>query len=174
MAKRFTFRLPTPEQLKKQKIFSRFGETLFAKDLWSKKRKGVQRAFAISLFSASLPIPLQMVLVAFLAVKFRANLPIALGLVWITNPLTQVPITLLEFWIGVRLLGLKKPQELDENQMSEMMSEMMSGNNLTEIFLPIVAGSIVLGLSVGVLAYLIVGCYYRWKILAAWRRRHQA
>lgn len=57
--------------------------------LWQLTRRSVANAFSVGLFCAMLPIPCQMVAAALGARLTRCNLALAVGLVWITNPLTM-------------------------------------------------------------------------------------
>jgi hypothetical protein len=43
-------------------------------------------------FAAFIPMPFQMLLAAFLAISVRSNMPISVGLVWLTNPITMPPV----------------------------------------------------------------------------------
>ena len=76
------------EKIKHEKVLKILGPAILQPNLWHLNRKSVSRAIAIGLFCAFLPIPLQMVLAAFFAIIFAANLPISVILVWITNPIT--------------------------------------------------------------------------------------
>lgn len=55
---------------------------------------------AAGLFFSVMPMPFQMVPAALIAMRFRGNVPIAMGACWLTNPLTQVPVTLAQFRLG--------------------------------------------------------------------------
>ena len=61
---------------------------------------------AIGLFVTLLPlIGFQMMLSVFLAWLFRANKLVGVPLVWISNPLTIIPIYYPSYWLGCKLLG---------------------------------------------------------------------
>ena len=66
-------------------------------------RRSVSVACAIGLFCAFIPIPFQMILAAGLAIIVRCNLPIAVALVWITNPITMPPLFFLAYKMGAFL-----------------------------------------------------------------------
>jgi uncharacterized protein (DUF2062 family) len=65
----------------------------------------VCRGLAVGMFWAFIPMPFQMAPAALFAWFTRANLPLALLCVWISNPLTYAPIVFLEYKIGVFLGG---------------------------------------------------------------------
>ena len=64
----------------------------------------VRRGLAVGLFWAMMPMPFQMAPATLFCWLARANLPLALVCVWISNPLTYAPIFLLQFQVGRRLL----------------------------------------------------------------------
>ena len=74
-------------------------------NVWSLNCSSIARGTAIGLFCAFIPLPLQMLIAAFLSILFRANLPIATVMTWITNPLTFIPINYLIYRIGKIILG---------------------------------------------------------------------
>jgi uncharacterized protein (DUF2062 family) len=73
---------------------------LFDKQLWKPCRDSVANGFAIGLFFAVLPIPLQSIFAAVVAMRVRANVPFAMAACWVSNPATNIPI-----WIGQLFLG---------------------------------------------------------------------
>ena len=52
-----------------------------------------------------IPFPPQTVFAAIAAILLCANLPIAVALVWITNPITIPPMFYFAYLIGARILG---------------------------------------------------------------------
>jgi uncharacterized protein (DUF2062 family) len=72
--------------------------------LWSTKETPLARATALGLFVGMLPLPGHMIMAGLLAIFFRANLPVAVLMVWASNPITLAPITFLEYKIGVTIL----------------------------------------------------------------------
>ena len=57
--------------------------------LWGFKRTSVARGCAIGLFCCMIPMPLQMLLAAAIALVWKANIPLSVALVWVSNPLTM-------------------------------------------------------------------------------------
>ena len=73
---------------------------LFERNLWHPCRNSVAGGISIGLFCAMLPIPFQMLIAALASVRAKANIPIAMAICWVTNPLTQGPI-----WLSQERLG---------------------------------------------------------------------
>lgn len=69
------------------------------KSLWSFKCNPVARGVAAGLFACVIPFP-QMILAALVGVLIRGNLPIALAITWVSNPVTFLPITYLTYFLG--------------------------------------------------------------------------
>ncbi|MEA3292554.1 MAG: DUF2062 domain-containing protein [Pseudomonadota bacterium] len=106
MPRRFLQRhLPPMHQVKSHRHLGFLGERLQEPYLWHLNRHSVARAVAIGLFCAYLPIPFEMVPAALLAILFRANLPISVLLVWISNPLTWIILYSPPYLLGAQLLG---------------------------------------------------------------------
>lgn len=81
------------------------GERLFRDALWIHDKRAIAGGVSLGLFISLTPtIPLQMLLAASGAIYFRVNLPIALALCWVTNPVTAVPIYLYEWRLGRYIL----------------------------------------------------------------------
>ena len=82
------------------------GRRLQDPDLWHLNRRSVAGAFAVGLFMAFLPIPMQMLAAAATALVFRVNLPISVVLVWVSNPLTIPAILFAQYKTGGLLLQI--------------------------------------------------------------------
>jgi len=68
-------------------------------------RHAIAKGVLVGLFVAFIPMPAQMVAIVFLQPLFRFNLPLAIAMVWITNPLTMPFIYFVEYKTGALLLG---------------------------------------------------------------------
>lgn len=82
-----------------------FRNTLLHPRLWHMNRRSVAGGVAAGLFFGLMPAPFQMLGAALCALVFRVNLPIAIITTLYTNPLTFVPLYLLAYWVGQRLIG---------------------------------------------------------------------
>ena len=89
---------------------------IFDRELWHPCRDTVSTGLAIGLFVSMLPIIGQMFLAAIGAVRFRANVPIAIAACWVSNPATQLFIFALQENLGDFLkerLGIPVPAFLE-------------------------------------------------------------
>ena len=162
LIKRYT---PDPAVLKEHKHLRHLGEWLHDENLWHLNRRSVSRGVAAGLFWAMIPIPMQMLAAAFSAVLFRFNLPIAVVLVWLTNPITMPPIFYASYLVGNWLLGA--PPDTGEFQMSV---EWITAE-LGAIWKPLYLGGLVLGIVLGIAGYFTMRLYWRWHVVRRYKDR---
>ena len=158
--------LPNPEKLKKTKGFSVLGSWLHNPNIWHLNRHSVARAFVIGLFWMAIPIPSQMIAAAISAIIFRANLPISVALVWISNPFTMAPIFYFNYVIGTLILG----QKADENIEFSLTWNWLI-NTLGDVWLPLYLGSLVVGISIGLMSYIAIKLFWRLQVSNSWKKR---
>lgn len=110
-------------------------------------------AFAIGVFVAFTPtIGLHTISAIFLASLFRVNKIVAFaGSVLISNPYTQIPIFAACFWCGSILLGKKISLDLDWGNLSLNTLWVQ----FKPVLLPLVIGSVVLGILLSIISYFI-------------------
>jgi uncharacterized protein (DUF2062 family) len=157
MPKKFFKRyLPDPKKIKEIKALDFLGDKLHAPNLWHLNRRSVSRAFAIGLWAMyTPPLPWQQIIAALLAIYFNANLPIAVALVWITNPLTWVPMYYVAYKIGAVVMGV-------DAFSFDQFSELFTIEKALELGTPLLVGCFILMNVGGVLGY--------FGILHIWRR----
>lgn len=107
-----------------------------------------------------------MVASAITAIMFRANLPISVALVWISNPLTMGPIFYFNYVIGTMILG----QQADEDIQFELSWDWLI-NTLGDLWLPLYLGSFVVGTVLGIVAYFSIIAFWRWHVYQNWKTR---
>ena len=161
--------MPDQQSLKEHKHLRLFGNLLLDANLWHLNRRSAAGAFAVGLFMAWIPLPCQMLIAAIAATWFRANLPVAVSLVWLTNPFTMPPLFYLAYQCGSRLLGMPPVEFQPQLEWQWLMGVMQ------EIGIPFLLGSAVLGLSSGLLGYLIIRLGWRIGVQRRWvlRRQHR-
>jgi uncharacterized protein (DUF2062 family) len=162
MPKKFFKRyLPDPKKIKEIKSLEFLGDKLHSPNLWHLNRRSVSRAFAIGLWAMyTPPLPWQQIIAAVLAIYFNANLPIAVALVWITNPLTWAPMYYFAYKVGALVMG---QAAFDFDQFSELFTI----EKALELGTPLLIGCAILMHVGAVLGY--------FGIQFVWRRsvRHQ-
>jgi uncharacterized protein len=168
MLKRFLKRLvPSHQVIRDHKHLQVFGTLLHHPNLWHLNRRGVAGAFSLGLFAAFVPIPSQMALAAAGAILLRVNLPIAVALVWLTNPITIPPLYYSAYKLGAWLLGRPPRAVQVELSLSWLRGE------LAYIWEPLLLGCFVLGSISAVLGYVLIHLLWRWQVLHSWRQRKQ-
>jgi uncharacterized protein (DUF2062 family) len=158
--------MPDEKKLKDNKYLGWLGSYIHDPNLWHLTRKSVSRAFLIGLFCAFIPIPLQMLLVAVLAIVIHSNLPISIGLVWLTNPITMPPIFYFTYLVGDFFIGKGEGVEF------EMSMEWLS-SSITLIWWPLLFGSILCGLVFGIAGYFLIQWFWAWHVNRSWKKRGQ-
>lgn len=162
LIKRF---IPSHHTVKNHRILKVFGDLLHDPNLWHLNRRSVAGAFFWGLFWAAIPIPLQMGAAAASAIFCRINLPIAVALVWLTNPLTMPPVFYFNYLVGTWIL--RRPVEITHFKPSLAWFESSVG----QIWEPLLVGSTVVGLIAGVLGYVGMRAFWRWHVLNQFKRR---
>jgi hypothetical protein len=159
--------LPSPTRLRGIKSLRLLGEWIYEPNLWHINRHSTSLAFFVGLFVAFMPIPSQMVLASLLSIWLRCNLPIAVGLCWITNPVTIGPIFWFTYKLGALVLG-----ESAQAQPFEISVEWLT-NGLLLIWQPLLLGSVISGFFFGSLGYFTIQGIWRWNVLQRWEARSQ-
>jgi len=88
-------KMPTRDEMAENRWLAPIAHRFLAPELWRFTRRSVPRGVALGMFAAFI-VPIgQVFLAAFLALPARANVPLAVLLTFVTNPLT------LAFWLVV-------------------------------------------------------------------------
>ncbi|SEQ78406.1 hypothetical protein SAMN04244573_02242 [Azotobacter beijerinckii] len=159
--------MPHPDSIREHKSLRFLGSLIHDPNLWHLNRRSVSRAMLAGLFSAFIPLPMQMLLAASLAIPLRANLPISIGLVWLTNPLTMPPVFYCTYKVGSWALNippLTLPSELTMDWISE---------RLVTLWEPILVGSFITGIVLGIVGYFATMLFWRWWVRHNWRKRQE-
>ena len=150
--------LPRRSNIHRYPVLKWFAKTAYDRSyLWSFKGNAMVQALFWGIWIAMLPIVgIQMLVVFFLALIVRANLPLIVALQWISNPLTMAPIYFADYEIGLLILELLG---VDYGRNKLLTAEFdWSGMEfadlweLVDTFPPMMVGGSVVGISLGVLA----------------------
>ncbi|SFV55008.1 hypothetical protein MNB_SUP05-5-331 [hydrothermal vent metagenome] len=148
---------PNPENLKKHKHLRWLNKYINHPSLWNFNRRSISKAFAVGLFCAFTPVPFQMILATIGSIWFLSNLPIAIALVWITNPLTIPPIYYLIYKFGAWILNT------EISQTPSFTTEYIF-NTFDKIWQPLLLGSFIVSIVSAILGYGLIQGIYRWRI----------
>ena len=154
--KRFLRPLPRRSNVHRYPVLKWFADTAYKRSfLWSFKGKPVQSALFWGIWVSMLPIVgIQMLVVFFVSLLVRANLPLIVGLQWISNPLTMGPIYFADYKIGMillKLIGVDYPQnKLLSAQYDWAEFSFKELLRLLDTFPPMLLGGSVLGIFFGV------------------------
>lgn len=159
--------MPDAETLKSHKNLQFLGERLHQPNLWHFNRRSVAWAFAVGLFCAWIPAPGQMAIAAVVAFYVSANLPISVGLVWLTNPLTMPPLFYFAYRVGLWLMGEPSPSEGFEFSFEAVFS------GLGGIWTPFLLGCLVLGIIFSSAGYFGIQYLWRKNVIHRWQHRQQ-
>ncbi len=159
--------LPNPTTLRKHKALTPLGDWLNRPEIWHLHRRSVSGAAFVGLFCAFLPVPFQMIVAGFLAIVARVNLPIAVVLVWITNPLTIGPIFYFCYRLGAWLLGMQEGITGITLEWQWLLS------NWSHIAYPLIFGSLLCGWVVGITGFTVVRIAWRLHVIRRWRARQE-
>jgi len=167
MAKEFIQKLihkfiPDHDVIKGHKNLQFLGEKLLQPYLWHLNRHSVGKAFAVGLFCAWIPTPMQMVFAAIGAIYFRANIPISVALVWITNPITMPPLFYFAYVVGLYFLHLPAADF--------SLDALLSG----DILFPFLTGCLILGLVCSVFGHIGIDYFWRYHAVKKWEARKEA
>ena len=159
--------LPDNDTLRHHKYLRHFGKLLLIPNLWYLNRRSVSGAFAAGLFTAFLPVPFQMPLAAAAAILLRVNLPIAVALVWVSNPLTMGPFFYLAYKTGAWILQIPA-QEIAANISVEWLM-----HELSIIWQPLLLGCIIVGAMLALLGFIAIRLLWRLYVINYLRVRRQ-
>ncbi len=169
-----------------QKSLRIFGEWLHDPNLWHLNRRSASGGATIGAFLAFVPLPLQMLFAAALAMLFRVNLPLAVAMVWITNPVTIPPLLYACFKFGKLLLGhptmngtLSEAMTRIHQSWDALTNQQISWTHfladLTVVWEPVLKplalGCLVAGVIAALLAYFVVNVAWRWHVVRKRQKR---
>jgi len=128
-------------------------------------RHSVSLAVFIGIFCAFIPIPIQTLMVIAMCFWLGANLPLAMVIIWMSNPLTIPPMFYLTYKLGSYILGTTLG-DFSVTLSWEWFSQLGS-----EILLPLFVGSLLAGTVLASIGYFFVLFLWRWKVIKDWEHR---
>ena len=151
--------LPHPDVIMHNRWIKLLGPRLQEPSLWHINRHSCSLAVAVGIFCAFVPVPFQMLLAAAVAVWVRANILIAVPMVWVSNPLTMGPMFYVCYLVGLEVLGAEPEHFHFELSFNWLMSE------LSAIWQPFLLGCLIVGLIAALLLFVLVRVLWHLHIL---------
>ncbi len=152
--------LPTYQEIQQYRYLHIFGDGLKQPEVWAFKRQSVAKGVAIGIFCAFLPMPFEMVAAIFLAVLMGGNLPFAIAGVWLSNPLTWVPLYTPCYLLGAKILQLE-PIALTSITLSQ------AGTHYAALWL----GCLIIGGGLSITTHFTISFMWRSQVRQRWHRR---
>jgi uncharacterized protein (DUF2062 family) len=107
-------------------------------------------------------MPFEMVPAIFLAALMRGNLPFAIAGIWISNPVTWIPLYTPCYLLGVSILQIE-PVALHQITIFQL------GWHYVALWL----GCLIVGITLSVSAHFLISFVWRSQIQQRWKRRSQ-
>lgn len=122
----------------------------------------MSRGIAIGIFCAFLPMPFEMVPAIFMAVMIGANVPFAVAGVWISNPITWIPLYTPCYLLGAKIMQLE-PIPVDQISMLQL------GWHYVALW----AGCLIVGTFVSLSTHFLLNLIWSLQIRKRWQERRQ-
>lgn len=152
--------LPTSEQVAKIRVLSSLRHLLLEPNLWHMNRYSLSFGFLIGGICCFLPIFFQTVPCVLLCVWIRCNVPLAVLVVWISNPITTGPMMYFAYRVGLWVLGTEQEIALLNPSLGWFIDQ------LSIIWQPLLVGSLACGFAFGIAGFIVIRLYYRWRIVS--------
>lgn len=112
-------------------------------------RKSISKGVLIGIFWAFIPMPMQMLAVLSITPFIKFNVPIAITMVWLSNPITMPFMYYMEYQTGNFLLGNESLNNIE-------MSLDWFSNNWDKIIVPLYVGTMPYAIGVSSIIYFAI------------------
>jgi uncharacterized protein (DUF2062 family) len=164
---------PTRDEMLRSRWLKPFGQRIRHSELWRFTRRSVPRGVAVGLFvGIFLMVPgVQVIGAALLSAPFRANIPVAAAMTFLSNPATT-PF----FLVAALGVGNRMGFQADFAAFQELRATHASvGRWLSWLFSDaapsMVSGLLVISFGVALAGYIVSLVGWRWWTAHKWRRR---
>ena len=154
--------LPTAKEIQQIRYLHIFGDSLKHPELWHFTRQSTAKGVAIGIFCAFLPMPFEMVVAIFMASLMRGNLPLAIGGVWISNPITWLPLYTPPYLLGTKILSVEAVE-------LSSISALDLGLHYVALWL----GCLIFGTILSLGAHFTISLLWSGQIRQRWRKRRE-
>ncbi len=157
----FKHYLPEHHKIREHQHLRHFGTLLHDPNLWHLSRRSSAGGVAAGLFCAFIPLPVQTISSAALAILFRVNLPLSVLFTLVSNPLTFAPMFIFAYQLGTRILGVPERQVEFEPVL----------HKLIHIWEPLLLGCFILATISAITGYVAVRLLWRLSLVRKWEER---
>lgn len=112
-------------------------------------RRMISRGVGLGLFWAFIPMPMQMLAVVLSMPLFRFNVPVAISMVWLSNPITMPFMYYIEYLTGNYILN--RPGIEGSNLSMDWFIE-----NFQEILVPLYTGTAFFSITFSIAMYFVI------------------
>ena len=133
--------------------------------LWSPQRRTVAPAFGAGLAISFVPLPLHLVLATLVASVARVNVPTIIATVFLSNPLTLVPMFYFAYRVGAVMTGFQ-PQPFAFSLSWDWLQ-----NGLGPLWQPFLIGCLICSIVFGLVGWLTVDVAWRTAVRRRMARR---
>ena len=165
---------PTRESMERSRILAPVAHRVLEPSLWRFTRRSVPRGVALGLFvGIFLMIPgVQIAGAALLALPFRANIPVAAAMTFLSNPATTPLILMASVWLGNWMLG----RSADASGFMALVDGHAGIGQWTAWLLSEAAPAMLLGLALiscvcTAIGYVLADWFWRHRMGRKWRAR---
>jgi len=127
-------------------------------------RKSVTRGVFIGLFWGFIPMPMQMLAVVLTTPFIKFNVPVAISMVWLSNPLTMPFMYYMEYKTGLLILGKSGIDDIE-------LTLDWFAEHWEDILVPLYVGTIPYSTVVSFLVALLVNWLWRKSVKRAKQKR---
>jgi uncharacterized protein (DUF2062 family) len=157
-----------PRKLKTRPIMRWFARHFLDKRVWRPTQHTFAGGMAIGTFITLQLLPIQMPAATILAAVFRVNIPIAIAMCWVSNPVTMAVLAPLEYHVGKWALAFmtKVPTTPFPTKFPEDIAEMWLA--LREHAPVMLFGGVILGAALTPISYVLT--YGIWGAVDRWNK----
>jgi len=112
-------------------------------------RKMITRGVLVGLFWGFIPMPMQMLAVIATTPFIRFNVPIAIAMVWLSNPITMPPMYYMEYLTGNYILGKEGIDNIE-------LTLNWFSTHMDDIFIPLYVGTAFYSIVVSGIIYVLL------------------
>jgi uncharacterized protein (DUF2062 family) len=158
--------LKHPRKLKKSRIMRWFARHFLHKHVWRPSQHTLAGGMAVGMFVTLQLLPIQTVTSIILSAIFRVNIPIAVALCWVSNPVTVPFLALAEYKLGKWVLAFysKVPSTPFPKKLPDTLAETWLA--MREHAPVMLVGGVLLGAIVAFVSYAVT--YLSWGGIQHW------